>query len=80
MIFFKCFPTLCGALQEGCPMPGLGAADGDSGGRNGGSVLTSSSFSRMSFSVSESGTGGMTGMGKSVPLSRVSLLWGRERR
>lgn len=43
-------------------------------------MLTSSSFSRMSFSVSESGTGGMTGMGKSVPLSRVSLLWGRERR
>lgn len=38
------------------------------------STLTSSSFSRMSFSVSASGTGGMTGMGKSVPLSRVSLL------
>jgi len=39
-----------------------------------GPTLTSSSFSRMSFSVSASGTGGMTGMGKSVPLSRVSLL------
>lgn len=37
-------------------------------------VLTSSSFSRMSFSVSESGTVGITGIGKSVPLSLVSLL------
>lgn len=35
---------------------------------------TSSSFSRMSFSVSLSATVGTTGMGKSVPLSLVSLL------
>lgn len=35
---------------------------------------TSSSFSRMSFSVSLSVTPGTTGMGKSVPLSLVSLL------
>lgn len=35
---------------------------------------TSSSFSRMSFSVSLSATPGTTGMGKSVPLSLVSLL------
>lgn len=44
-------------------------------GGSGHPTLTSSSFSRMSFSVSTSGTGGITGMGKSVPLSRVSLLW-----
>lgn len=47
---------------------------GDDRGARHSPTLTSSSFSRMSFSVSASGTGGMTGMGKSVPLSRVSLL------
>lgn len=41
---------------------------------------TSSSFSRMSFSVSESDTAGTAGMGKSVPLSRVSLLGGKRGR
>lgn len=39
------------------------------------STLTSSSFSRISFSVSVSGSAGASGMGKSVPLSLVSLLF-----
>lgn len=39
-----------------------------------GTTLTSSSFSRMSFSVSGSVPGGTAGIGKSVPLSLVSLL------
>lgn len=39
-------------------------------------TLTSSSFSRISFSVSGSVPGGTAGIGKSVPLSLVSLLKG----
>ena len=57
------------------PSMALGTWWGMTGGAQPSPTLTSSSFSRMSFSVSASGTGGMTGMGKSVPLSRVSLLW-----
>lgn len=63
------------AAPDGCAMAGVeGAGKGALGG-SARSALTSSSFSRMSFSVSTSATGGITGMGKSVPLSRVSLLW-----
>lgn len=57
-----------------CHGRGGGSGEGALGG-SARPTLTSSSFSRMSFSVSTSATGGITGMGKSVPLSRVSLLW-----